>query len=398
MTRVRAGAMALFACVASLTTVAVVPSAADAAMATVPAAIRVADPATIDDVARQYGLVVTDTIVEHRGVFSITAPDDQRTVDQIKKDARVIWLDIDLGEDVEDDRFHAWPNGQPTPAPSTGDQLDALLDLPAVHAVTTGAGATVAVIDTGAELTHPLLGGQARAGWDLIDDDATVDDVGNGRDDDGDGRVDEAVGHGTHVTGLIARVAPGADIIVYRAVDSDGQGDIARVAEAIAMAVEAGADVINLSLGSDAKVHSRAMNSAISAANRAGVLLIGAAGNSANSAERFPAADKAFIAVTAVNTQVNRVAWFASRGRWVDVAAPGVDVVSALPGGRLARWSGTSMAAPVVAGQAALLLEIDPTANRSDLSKWIRDTASKVKGLDVERGLINMWKSIEVAD
>ena len=103
------------------------------------------------------------------------------------------------------------------------------LNLPAAHAISQGAGAVVAVLDTGAQMDHPLRAGIFPAVTaDFVDGDAHPDDAFNGLDDDGDGVVDEAAGHGTHIAGIVHMAAPQAQIMPVRVLDSDGRGTCTR--------------------------------------------------------------------------------------------------------------------------------------------------------------------------
>ena len=152
-------------------------------------------------------------------------------------------------------RHRARPGGEPTPTPpdSTSYRTQYAIDnlnLPEAHGVNRGAGAVVAVIDTGVQSNHPELVGKTIAGYDFIDQDRTPNDVGNRRDDDGDGEKDELVGHGTHVAGIVALAAPEARIMPVRALDTEGRGTTFGIAKAVRYAVRNGADVVNLSLGS----------------------------------------------------------------------------------------------------------------------------------------------------
>lgn len=244
-----------------------------------------------------------------------------------------------------------------------GDYVDqdALLRIgaPAAQLLATGAGVRVAVIDTGADLDHPDLTDNLGAGYDFIDRDPFPADLPNFIDDDGDGVVDEATGHGTHVAGIVAAVAPDVTILPYRVLDSDGLGTVFDVAEAVHRAVADGAQIINLSLGLSEV--SEIMRRELQAAEAAGVLVVSSAGNAGiDDRYHFPASqNNTVLAVTA--TDGNDIkAYFASYGSHIDVSAPGVGIMSTYWNGGYAIWSGTSMAAPFVAGAAALGLELQP--------------------------------------
>ncbi|HEV2529851.1 MAG TPA: S8 family serine peptidase [Thermomicrobiales bacterium] len=228
-----------------------------------------------------------------------------------------------------------------------------------------GAGVTVAVLDTGIDLDHPMFEGRiAPLGLNVIDPTAGIDDVGNGVDDDDDGTVDEMVGHGTHVSGTILQVASGTMILPVTVLNSDGVGDTFTLTAGIVHALNAGADVINLSLGST--YDSRAIRDAIALATDRDVTVVAAAGNAARSQPlEYPASNDGVVSVAATTATGDR-ATFSNYNVAVDLSAPGIDVASAFPDGRYATASGTSMAAPIVTGTVALLLEADPDLTPTD--------------------------------
>jgi serine protease len=218
----------------------------------------------------------------------------------------------------------------------------------------TGAGVTVAVIDTGVDSSHPDLTGQVLPGIDII--------AGTS------GTSTDPNGHGTHVAGTIAAltgngvgvsaVAPNATILPVRVLGANGSGYMSDAATGIIYAADHGANVINMSLGSDSKV--LAVSNAIAYARSMGVVVVAAAGNArANgSPTSYPAADAGVIAVAATDSN-DAVASYSNQGDYVDVAAPGSAVLStyptALAASGYATLYGTSMASPHVAAVAALL-------------------------------------------
>ncbi|WP_170952175.1 S8 family serine peptidase [Synechococcus sp. UW69] len=216
---------------------------------------------------------------------------------------------------------------------------------------TTGKGVTIAVVDTGIDYNHREFKGRIGAGYDFVD---------------GDSIAEDANGHGTHVAGTIAAakdgrgitgVAHDATIMPIRVLDQDGAGYLSDVIRGIRWATNNGADVINLSLGGAG--YSQTMADAIRHASRRGTVVVMAAGNSEGASPEYPAAHSIEhgIAVGAVHRD-GRLANFSNRAgsQPLDyVTAPGVGIASTLPGNRYGRFSGTSMAAPHVAGIAGLL-------------------------------------------
>jgi type VII secretion-associated serine protease mycosin len=235
----------------------------------------------------------------------------------------------------------------------------------------TGKGVVVAVLDTGVDGSHPDLASSVLPGFDVIDGT--------------DGRVDPN-GHGTHVAGIItadaddalgvAGLAPDASILPVRVLGADGSGDDAGIAEGVLWAADHGADVINLSLGGPEK--DPVLAAAVADVVKRGVLVVAAAGNdgAGSNATSYPGALDGVLAVGAT-TFADSKAMFSTTGSYVDVAAPGMGVLSSWPGGEHAYESGTSMAAPYVAAAAALLQEELGLSGRA-LSERITSSATDV--------------------
>lgn len=239
-----------------------------------------------------------------------------------------------------------------------------------VWALSTGAGVTVAVIDSGSgpnpDLTQNLLVGRS---------------IVRGRIGDSSSDVD-LVGHGTHVAGIIAGqsnnqigisgIAPEAKILPIRILDSRGDGSESDLAQAIRYAVEQGARVINLSLGG--RTQTSALQLALEFAASNNVLVVAAAGNGGpNTSTTFPAGNDLTLAVTAVDLTLNAPS-FNQRGSYIDISAPGINICSTVKldavvdaSRRCAganepyvTMSGTSMAAAFVSGVAALIYGVRP--------------------------------------
>lgn len=229
---------------------------------------------------------------------------------------------------------------------------------------TRGSGVQVAVVDTGAAVGHLDLRRKLAGARDFVNDDNTVQDLG---------------GHGTHVAGIIAARTgnregiaagcPSCKLLVAKVFDGKNTGTVARFAEGIRWSVDHGAEVINLSFVHPAS--STVEESAIDYAREKGAVVVAAAGNGDTSDPAFPAASPGVLAVAATN-RYDRRASFSNYGNWVDVAAPGVGILSTIPR-RYASWSGTSMAAPHVSALAALLASRGKS--RVNIEERITDTA-----------------------
>lgn len=267
------------------------------------------------------------------------------------------------------------------------DHIEADLTWPeATGAGVTGAGIDVAVIDTGIDAGHPDLAGSVVAGRSFLNNGSEYDSYA---DDNG---------HGTHVAGTIGArandagvigVAPQVSFFVAKVLDSSGSGYYSDIIAGINWATQKGVDVINMSLGGTADV--QAMEDAVNAAYAANILVVAAAGNEGGSLRRdtviYPAKYDSVVAVAATDSADVRAS-FSSTGPAVEIAAPGVGIMSTIPGGGYASWSGTSMATPHVAGTAALLKAANPTATAPEIRTLLQQMADDLgsAGRDVLYG------------
>jgi subtilisin family serine protease len=245
----------------------------------------------------------------------------------------------------------------------------------------TGDSVTVAVLDTGVDTGHPdLVSNVLPNGVNTVDNTYDVRDLGNETDDDNDGAVDELVGHGTHVAGIVVQVSPGARILPVKVLNSDGIGDAFSVTSGIYYAVEQGAQVINLSLGSTHD--SQAIRNAVEFATSQGVVVVAAVGNSnQHTPPEYPAATDQVVSVAATNGAGDK-AEYSNYHETVDVSAPGDNVASAYPGGLYTTASGTSMSAPLVAGSVAMMLERMPDLAPAEVEERLRSTSAPLQLTD----------------
>lgn len=276
-------------------------------------------------------------------------------------------------------------------------KVDADIDAPEAWDTFTGNGTvTVAVIDTGVDYTHPDLIGSANGGYDFADNDPDP--------------MDEHY-HGTHVAGTIgahgnngvgvAGVNWNVNILPIRVLDSDGGGTLESVVNGIVFAGQQGARVANMSIGYYG--HSSVVEDAINAAGN--TLFVAAAGNDTNNDDSEgmePCTVNApnMLCVAATN-QSDKLAWFSNYGRrTVDVAAPGVDVLSTVPAAEYGLLSGTSMATPHVAGIAALALGLNPSLTTEQLKQVVMkgvDKRPSLKKKCVTGGRANAAKTLRQA-
>ncbi|WP_284211184.1 S8 family serine peptidase [Methylobacterium brachythecii] len=273
--------------------------------------------------------------------------------------------------------------GAPALPFASAQYVVAKLHLDEAHRAATGRGVAIAVIDSGVDATHPALAGALTENWDAIAKAALPSAGGDA--------------HGTAVAGIagaraqLASAAPEARLVAIRAFTGGGaqkpgsQGTTIHVLRAIDRAAAAEARVVNMSFAGPADAK---LSEFLAAGTAKGIVYVAAAGNAGpNALPLYPAADPNVIAVTATDAE-DKLFPAANRGPHVFVAAPGVEVFVATPGGGYGFLSGTSMAAPQVAGIAAMMLQIRPDLTLATLRDALRKSAHDLgpAGIDPDFG------------
>ncbi|MBN1396302.1 MAG: S8 family serine peptidase [Pirellulales bacterium] len=300
------------------------------------------------------------------------------------------------------------------------------IDAPQAWNLSTGSSSVVvAVIDTGVDYTHVDLAANVWTNPGEI--------AGNGIDDDGNGFVDDVHGydfinedgnpmddngHGTHVSGTIAAVANNGvgvagvnwsgSVMALKFLNSDGSGYLSDAVRAINYATmmrtqyDVNVRVTNNSWGGGG--YSTSMYNAIQASNNADILFVAAAGNSSSDNDLSPQYPANYscsnvISVAAIS-QNGQLASFSSYGATtVDLAAPGVSILSTIPGNRYSYYSGTSMATPHVAGVAALAFSLNPNASAAQVRNAIlagAETSSALAGKTATGGILNAYNTMQI--
>ncbi|MFE9569154.1 type VII secretion-associated serine protease mycosin [Streptomyces sp. NPDC006692] len=261
----------------------------------------------------------------------------------------------------------------------------------------TGKGMKVAVIDTGVDIKNAQLAGavDAAKGKNLLPK-GLKDPNGQPLPRGAENGTTDTVGHGTKVAGIIAArpdrgtgfvgLAPDATIIPIEQNDADGHGTAQTLADAIRYAVSADADVINISQDTANAVEPAAtLKQAVDTALAHDIVVVASAGNDGlggNVKQTYPASYPGVLAVAASDRNNERAA-FSQSGEFVGVAAPGVDMVSTVPGGGHCADNGTSFSAPYVAGVAALIKAKHPKWTQREVVAQIEQTAERsVSGHD----------------
>lgn len=320
---------------------------------------------TIGHRIAQLGVVVVNVVADRRDAVQAKLR-ASRFVARIEKDAVVEKLDT-----TPNDTYWAaqWGLGR--------------IGLPTAWDQTRGAaGLVVAVLDTGVDASHPDLAGAVLSGFNVIANNTDSSDL---------------EGHGTAVAGVIAArsnntagvagICWTCSILPVKVLGDDGTGDMATLATGIVRAAAAGARVINMSLGGP--VGSATLDQAIAYAVEKNAVLVAAAGNNGVETPFYPAANPNVISVAATDENDQLYSW-SNRGTWVNVTAPGCDPATA-PGALYINFCGTSAAAPVVAGLAALTVSVLPTAARAAVMRAITASTDPLQSLP---GRINAPKSL----
>ncbi|MFB6468515.1 S8 family peptidase [Cytobacillus sp. Hz8] len=237
-----------------------------------------------------------------------------------------------------------------------------MIAAPKIWEITKGKGITVAILDTGCDITHPDLSERIIGGRNF-----TNDDQGNPN-----GYTDYN-GHGTHVAGTIAAshngrgvvgVAPEANLLILKVLDKNGSGQYEWIINGINYAIEQKADIISMSLGGPIDVPE--LHEAIQNAVNHQILVVCAAGNEGDGQESsdeyaYPGSYNEVISVGAINLK-RRSSEFSNSNNEVDLVAPGEEILSTYLNGKYAKLSGTSMATPHISGGLALIKD---TVNKS---------------------------------
>ncbi len=240
------------------------------------------------------------------------------------------------------------------------------IEAPSAWDISTGqAQTTIAVLDSGVSKNHPDLAGKLLPGYDFINNDADADDD---------------YGHGTHVSGIVGAISnngagiAGIDwnctILPIKVLDNYGFGYWDQIMSGIIYAADR-ADIINMSLGG--LFFSQLVQDAIDYATSKNLLIVASAMNAATDEHYYPAAMRGVVAVAATDRRDIKAS-FSNYGSWIDISAPGVDIVSTVPTGHCARcdssgyrpMSGTSMAAPMVTGALSVIAAVYPAESPTD--------------------------------
>ena len=334
--------------------------------------VHTATPADADTVAHDVGITPGD--VFGSAVAGFAAPLDPAQLGRVRKHPGVLGIEPDRPGPPPEPRMTRMSDAAAAPPANWGlDRIDQrALPLDGRHTMTaTGAGVTVYVLDTGIDTTHPEFEGRAQPAFNAVDR-----------------STDDCDGHGTVVAGIAASrlhgVAPQAQIRSVKVLDCNGVGSLSSLLAGIDWvarnAQRPAVAVMSWSYG-----RSDALEAAVRSLVDGGVFVAASAGNTgADDCAALPRAVPG-VTVVASSTRDDRRATTSSTGACVDVYAPGASIMSTTLKGGVESWSGTSMAAPHVAGVAALYKQVHGDAPSADVETWIVDHATPgvVQGGDV---------------
>ena len=214
----------------------------------------------------------------------------------------------------------------------------------------------------------------------------------------GEGTTEDTHGHGTHMAGTIAAIAPNANLLNVKVADGRGRCETDDVARALRWAADSGAQIINVSLE---VAPSDELEQAVAYAWERGALVVAAAGNSGSTAPAYPAAYVLALAVAGTN-ESDGLAVLSNHGEWVDIAAPGFKIYAEQPGGEFGYETGTSPAAAHISGVAALLngIALDSSGNGSlndEVRKYLESTADPMAISGTGSGLVNAAAAVQAS-
>ncbi len=242
---------------------------------------------------------------------------------------------------------------------------------------TNGRTVKVAILDSGLARRQSYLWSKVVASMDAFG--GNVDDVPTSLDSNGDGILDEGVGHGTMVAGLVNVVAPRVSLVIAKVADSDGQATAWNIVKGVAFAVAQGCEVANVSLGSEEPVP--AFNGVATWARSQGLLIVAAIGNASENHAWYPSRDSGTLCVAGIDVDDTK-AWFSNWDSVAVSAAPSVGLVSQFWDGGLAKWSGTSFAAPFVTAAIADCLRRTTTRTPDFLTQAVTLSGRSVDAIN----------------
>ena len=260
----------------------------------------------------------------------------------------------------------------------------------------------IAIVDTGVQMNHPDLANKMVSGYDFFNNDSDPSDD-NGHGTHCAGIAAAQVNNGAGIAGIAgwngdasATDSSNTQVMPVKVLGADGSGTTSGVADGIIYAADHGAKVISLSLGGGGTI---TLQNAVNYAYNKGCVIVAAAGNSGSSGMSYPAGYSNVISVASTDA-TDTLSYFSNYGFWVKVAAPGENIASTYTGSNYATMSGTSMAAPLVAGEAALIRSHNPALTNAQVEAFIvnnTDAYTPYAGRTIAGGRVNVYRALQAA-
>ena len=357
--------------------------------------VRVTDPSAIGSILLDYPAI---TEVRQAGSttfvrFEVAEEISGAVQSNLNYDSRVIWASPDKPSSI---RYSGH-----------GSSVAAIYDRFATYSLNTNLWGqinfrpnrrsftpiTVGIVDTGVSPRQEDIWDNIIAGASFVpnsgsrsDDSGSDDDnekafadLPRGLDTNGNGVVDEAVGHGTMVTGLILQMVPNTPLVIAKSADSDGIGSSWTVLEGVIYCVQKGAKLINISLGSIDPLYD--LEGVLDWVEQSGTLIVSPIGNDGSNSFLYPAGYPSVVCVTGLLPD-NTKAPFSNWHSIARVSAPATGILSAWWDGGTAVWSGTSLSAPLVVGCAAAAWAVNPNKTPADVRKAIETSGTNIDNLN----------------
>ncbi len=302
-------------------------------------------------------------------------------VEELMKDNRIIWA-------IDEEKFNIHRRRR-----SHGSSVAAIFDRSAIFDENTdvwdqinsraqpqaSSNAIIGIVDTGVSRFQPGLLANVIAGKSFIQNSRTIYDVPAGIDTNSNGVYDEAVGHGTMVSGVILQIAPNTPLVIAKSADSDGIATSWSVIQGVVYCVENRAKVINISLGSIEPM--AGFSEFLNWVEESGCVIVAPIGNNGANMSLYPANYPSVICVAGLMPN-NVKAPFSNWNFNAMVAVPATGVTSTWYDGATASFSGTSLSAPIVSGCLALALGFNPDMKPEAIRRALLSSGRDIDGLN----------------
>lgn len=352
--------------------------------------VRVMNPKSGPAVAMLHGLELEDTTAPAPFILLETPPEanTKDVIAELKNDPMVMWV-----EENKEVRTADPQNGKGNTIPIVfydpwmhymNREEAAQINLP--FGPFRRPGSRIGVVDTGLSWRIWSVWRRVVASQSFVPGSNSPNDVPRGIDSNNNGIFDEAAGHGSMVAGIVAMTAPNCEMVISKVADSDGLATSWSIIKGVSFAVSQQCKVINLSFGTRTTL--TAFDGVAKWVEENDVVLVAPVGNDGRYGAMYPAKLRSVISVAAVDV-FNRKADFSNYDRATDMAAPGVKIKSAYWNGYFSEWSGTSFAAPFVAGAIASAMPRFSMITPHEVRSTLRATSKNIDEFNPEyRGKI----------